>query len=55
MTTAQQAQDAALAASEGDDGSDGPLLVVAITLGAAGVLLGGAGLAMGIRLSRRRR
>ena len=55
MTTAQQAQDAALAASEGDDGSDGALVVVAITLGAAGVLLGGAGLAMGVRLSRRRR
>ena len=54
MSTAQQAQDAALAASEGDDDSDGPLLVAAITLGAAGVLLGVAGLAMGVRLSRRR-
>ena len=54
MSTAQQAQDAALAASEGDDDSDGSLLIVAIALGAAGVLLGGAGLAMGVRLSRRR-
>ena len=54
MSTAQQAQDTALAASEGDDDSDAPLLIAAIALGAAGVLLGGAGLAMGIRLSRRR-
>ena len=54
MSAAQQAQDAALAASEGDDDSDAPLLITAIALGAAGVLLGGAGLAMGIRLSRRR-
>ena len=54
MSTAQQAQDAALAASEGDEDSDGPLLIVAITLGAAGVLLGGAGLAIGVHMSRRR-
>ena len=54
MSTAQQAQDAALAASEGDDDSDAPLLIVAIALGAAGVLLGGAGLAIGVHMSRRR-
>ena len=54
MSTAQQAQDAALAASEGDDDSDAPLLIVAIALGAAGVLLGAAGLAMGVHMSRRR-
>ncbi len=54
MSTAQQAQDAALAASEGDDDSDVPLLIAAIALGAAGVLLGVAGLAMGVHLSRRR-
>ena len=54
MSTAQQAQDAALAASEGDDDSDGALLIAAIALGAAGVILGGAGLAMGIHLSRKK-
>ncbi len=54
MSAAQQAQDAAMAADEGDDDSAGALLILAIALGGAGVSLGSAGLIVGLRLSRRR-
>ena len=54
LETAQRAQDTALAASQEDEDPVGALLILAMSLGAAGACLGAAGLVAAVRLSRRR-
>ena len=54
LETAQRAQDTALALSQEDEDPVSALLIVAMSLGAAGACLGAAGLVAAVRLSRRR-
>ena len=54
LETAQRAQDSALALSQEDEDPVGALLILAMSLGAAGACLGAAGLIAAVRLSRRR-
>ena len=54
LETAQRAQDTALALSQEDEDPVGALLILAMSLGAAGACLGAAGLVAAVRLSRRR-